>query len=60
MAKSTLNVNSVNNYMENYKWDEDYDDFLREEEKTEDDSWLFSAGYTIDKDGKVVPREDGN
>ena len=57
MGKGTLNPNSVNNYMANYEWDEDYDAMLAEQEKQADQEWLESAGYTVDADGKVVIKE---
>lgn len=54
MAKGTLNVNSINNYMANYEWDDDYDDLMQEEERKEDRSWIENAGYEVDENGLVV------
>lgn len=50
MAKGTLNVNSVNNYMAGYEWDDD-DDLTQEEDEHED------LDYEVDENGLVIVKD---
>lgn len=54
MAKGTLNVNSVNNYMANFEWDDEELDETMEEERAADQEY---AGYEVDENGLVIIKD---